>query len=46
MSPVAAMLQYMVFGSRWDLQWWTILLTLLAPIAVVCVADRRLRTRR
>ena len=46
MSPLAAMLQYVMFGSRWDFEWWTFLLAVLAPISVVWVADRRIRARR
>lgn len=46
MSPFAALLQYVVFGSRWDIQWWTFLLAVMAPITLVCLADRRIRARR
>ncbi len=46
MTSVIALLQFLLFGSRWDIQWWTFLLVVLAPIAVVSVADRRIRARR
>lgn len=46
MPTAVAMIQIAILGTRWDIEWWMFLLTILAPIFLVCVADRRIRARR